>query len=118
MPAPALVKRLLLVKYSETNVIFAGKKDAEKAVIAEHFYYQAEHNFIFTKCAVDFTVFNIGTAKAFLWDTIVILPGQTFTLPKSTNLPLANDIPVKFEGDYSLTRNIADISTVIGLPQT
>ena len=115
---PTLVKRLLLIKYSETVVTFAGKKDAEKAVIAEHFYYQDEHKVIYTKGAVDFTLFNIGTAKAYLWDTIQILPGQSFTLPKSTNLPLANDIPVKFEGDYALTRNIADISMAIGNPQT
>lgn len=108
---PALVKRLLLVKYSETVVIFTGKKDAEKAVIAEHFYYQQEHKFIFTKGAIDFTVYNIGTAKAYLWDTIEIAPGQSFTLPKSTPLPLANDIPVKFEGDYVLTRNPVDIIT-------
>jgi hypothetical protein len=111
---PTLIKRLLLVKYSETVVTFAGKKDAEKAVIAEHFYYQDEHKFVYTKGAVDFTIFNVGTAKAYLWDTIIILPGQTFTLPKSTNLPLANDIPVKFEGDYSLTRNIADVATASG----
>ena len=109
-----LVKRLLLIKYSETVVTFAGKKDAEKAVIAEHFYYQEEQKFIYTKSAVDFTLFNIGTAKAYLWDTIEILPGQSFTLPKSTNLPLANDIPVKFEGDYTLTRNVADIPAPIG----
>lgn len=111
---PTLIKRLLLVKYSETIVTFAGKKESEKAVIAEHFYYQAEHKFIFTKGAIDFTLFNVGTAKVYLWDTIQVLPGQSFTLPKSTNLPLANDIPIKFEGDYSLTRNIADISTAMG----
>lgn len=113
MPTPALIKRLLLVKYSETTVVFAGKKESEKAVIAEHFYYQAEHKAIFTKGCIDFTLFNIGTAKAFLWDNIVLLPGQSFTLPKSTNLPLANDIPIKYEGDYTLTRNVADISNTI-----
>lgn len=115
---PTLIKRLLLIKYSETLVTFTGKKDPEKAVIAENFYYQGEHKFIYTKGAVDFTLFNIGTAKAYLWDTIEILPGQSFTLPKSTNLPIANDIAVKFEGDYSLTRNIADISMAIGNLQT
>lgn len=112
MPAPALIKRLLLVKYSETTVVFAGKKESEKAVIAEHFYYQQENKFIYTKGCVDFVLFNIGTAKAYLWDNIILLPGQAFTLPKSTPLPLANDIPIKYEGDYTLTRNIADISTI------
>ncbi|MBS1635230.1 MAG: hypothetical protein JST26_04850 [Bacteroidetes bacterium] len=118
MPAPALIKRLLLVKYTETSVKFAGKAEHEKAVIAEHFYYQEEHKYIFTKGCIDFTLFNIGTAKAYLWDNIVILPGQTFTLPKSTPLPLANDIPIKYEGDYTLTRNVADISSVIGTIQS
>ncbi len=116
MPAPPLIKRLLLVKYSETSVVFAGKTVSEKAVIAEHFYYQEENKFIYTKGCVDFTVFNIGTAKVFLWDNIVLLPGQSFTLPKSTPLPLANDIPIKYEGDYALTRNVADISTTILAP--
>lgn len=106
----ALVYRLLLVKYSETVVTFAGKNESEKAVIAEHFYYQREHKNIFTKGAVDFTVYNIGTAKVYLWDTIEIAPGTSFSIPKSTPLPLANDIPIKYEGDYVLTRNVADIS--------
>lgn len=112
MSAPPLIKRLLLVKYSETLVVFAGKADKEKAVIAEHFYYQQENKALYTKGCIDFTLFNIGTAKVYLWDSIVVLPGQIFSLPKSTSLPLANDIPIKYEGDYTLTRNVADISTV------
>lgn len=112
MPALALIKRLLLIKYSETTVTFAGKKETEKAVIAEHFFYQEEHKAIFTKGCIDFILFNIGTAKVFLWDSIVVLPGQSFTLPKSISLPLANDIPIKYEGDYTLTRNVNDITNI------
>jgi hypothetical protein len=111
---PALVYRLLLVKYSETVVTFAGKKEKDRAVTLEHFYYQQEHKNIFTKGAVDFTVYNIGTAKAYLWNTIEILPNTSFTIPKSTPLPIANDIPISFEGDYSMTRNIADIPSAGG----
>ncbi len=109
MPVPTLIKRLLLIKYSETLVTFAGKAEKEKAVIAEHFYYQEEQKALYTKGSIDFTLFNIGTAKVYLWDSIVVLPGQIFSLPKSTALPLANDIPIKYEGDYSITRNAGDI---------
>lgn len=115
MPSPALIKRLLLVKYSETTVKFAGKLENEKAVMAEHFFYQGENNFLFTKGSVDFTLFNIGTAKVYLWDCIEVLPGQTFTLPKSNALPLANDIPIKYEGSYALTRNISDVKVSLSV---
>lgn len=105
----ALIKRLLLIKYSETVVTMTGKKEPEKALLVEHFYYQEKDKKIFTQNAVDFVLYNIGTAKVFLWDNLVVLPGASFSLPKSNSLPLANDISITYEGDYAITRNIADV---------
>src|ERR1051326_4461093 len=103
--ATALVQKLLLIKY------VPQEKNGRMGVNIVQDYITGKTD-LHVEDSVDFTVQNKGTAKVYLFGSAVeILPGQSWSPPKSTPLPLNNNIPVTFEGDFQITRNIADLTS-------
>jgi len=115
MAAP-LVKHLIVIQYRlgtfpNTSPIYPNEKgliqttDHLRGDVASSANYDLP-----IKGCVDYEVVNKGTAKAYLFDgAIEILPGQSYTPPKSSPYPLINQPTVTFEGDFQMTRAIADL---------
>lgn len=105
---PALVNKLMLVIYKQVPYVGSPTGTGVKMSV-QHVDRKGE---LPIKDAVDFTVYNTGTSKAYLFGSAVeILPGQTWSPPKSTPLPIVDQPLLKFEGDYEITRNIADLNS-------
>jgi len=101
---PALIQKILIVKHipiqeNNSTVINLTSDIVER------------RSELPIKGCIDFTIYNLGTAKAYLFQrNIEILPGSSWTPAKSATLPYANQPIIEFEGSYELTRNISDLS--------
>jgi len=105
---PALTTKVMIVKYMPAK--FKDGQEIKDGVNIDVNYLEAKAE-LPIRGAVDFTVYNVGTAKAYLFGkNVEILAGQSWSPPKSTGLPIANQPELKFEGDYALSRNVADLS--------
>jgi len=115
MAAP-LVKHLIVIQYRlatfpSTSPVFPNEKGLIQTTDHLRGDVSASANYeLPIKGCIDYEVVNKGTARAFLFDgAIEILPGQSYTPPKSSPFPLINQPKVQFEGDFQLTRAVADL---------
>lgn len=111
--AAALDKHVVIIQYKpgkfpDNSAINPGENGVIMSV--EHIRDIDKKTEIPVKGCIDFSITNVGTAKALLFDgAIEILPGQTWFPQKSTHLPLINQPTLTFEGDVQLSRSIADV---------
>lgn len=94
------VKQITVIKYSRVT-------DANGDSVTCEAFIQDDTDIkrkLFVKGCVDFELYNTGEESVFLWRTVEILPGESFSPRKSTPLPYASDIPMYWATDYELTR--------------
>jgi hypothetical protein len=104
---PSLINKVLLTKYVLAKWKDGGVEKDGVNLTMDYFNGKME---LPIKGCVDFTVTNVGTAKAYInGNSIVILPGQSWSPPKSTPLPIINQPSLSFENDFENTRNINDV---------
>lgn len=115
MAAP-LIKHLVVIQYKlgtfpSKSPVFPNEKGLIQSV--EHLHGDVANSANYElpiKGCIDYEVVNKGTSIAYLFDgAIEILPGQNYSPAKSSNLPLINNPKVTFEGDFQMTRAIADL---------
>lgn len=95
-------KKLLLIVTKEST----DKKELE----VDQLFIDAISNIVElpTKGAVDWIIFNQGTETVLLYDNVP-LPGNTsFTPPKSSPLPFARNVKIRWQSDFQATRSIAN----------
>lgn len=113
--AVALTKKVIIIQYKlgkfdEKSPIFAGQPGVQMSVEHIHGDVNTSRVELPVKGCIDYEVINDGSAKVYLFDgAIVILPGQNWTPPKSSPLPLINNPFLTFEGDFQQTRSVADL---------
>ena len=116
--AVALTKKIIIIQYKlgkfdEKSSIFPGQPGVQMSVEHLHGDVNTSRVELPVKGCIDYEVINVGSAKAYLFDgAIVILPGQVWTPPKSSPLPLINNPFLTFEGDYQQTRSALDLPIV------
>lgn len=104
----SLVKKILLIKYKP------NPENTGVLAVPQYIDNISSVRALDVDGCPDWVVYNLGTAKLYIFDYIEVLPGTWFTLPKSTPLPLLEDIPFRFENDYAITRNISHADTGLG----
>ena len=63
--------------------------------------------------AIDFEVFNLGNVTVFIYGTVPVKPGESWSPQKGNNYPYARNISIKWDDDYEKTKNVihADAGT-------
>lgn len=111
--AAALDKHVLIIQYRpgkfpEKQAVNPGQDGV--LISVDHIRDTDDKKEIPIKGCIDFSIVNVGSAKAYLFDgAIEILPGQTWFPQKSTPLPLINQPVLTFEGDFQLSRSLSDL---------
>lgn len=102
--AVPLTHRILIVKYMPVTI------NGVLGIVINTDYIK-EGTTLDIKGSVDFTIRNEGTAAVFLFGgAIKILTGDSWSPPKSTALPFHSNIPMSYEDDFQLTRNVANLT--------
>ncbi len=99
----ALRKELILLKYLPAP----GNR---VNVIPEH--YAGDTKTLITEGSLTWAVVNTGTAKVYLWESVILLPQQSFSFPNYTALAIANNVKIKWEGDFEEFRD-SSINTAV-----
>lgn len=110
--AIALVYHCVILQYKKGQFPEKSGFTGDGVIMSvEHVWKKGE---IPVRGCVDFCIRNVGTAKAFLFDgAVVINPGESWFPTKSTPLPLINQPVLTFEGDYQLSRALADLNAPV-----
>jgi hypothetical protein len=99
-----MADQLLLIKYIPTP-------DGKSVHLApSHIEKGSTHKLHIMGC-VDFELYNQGTTSVLIFNSVEIAPGQSYSPRKSTNLPFAEDIDMRWADDPELTRSPSNIST-------
>lgn len=110
-----MANKVLVVVYKRIGFTFQGCSCEEEAVNIDNYSLTSRSELPIRGC-VDFTIYNLGTTNAFIFGNIIkIPPGTSWSPPKSSTAPIANQPIITFDGDYQNTRNIADAGNGSGL---